>query len=474
MLTPFVPSARQRYARLLPPDSREVNEALLSAIAKLAGSMNTAIQANENSPIPAGYTYFGQFIDHDLSLDLTPLDKAGQLPPYLTTNQRTPWLDLGHLYGDGPESTTHWHLYDDDRASLRLGANNLPGNRSFDVPVDENGQAQLAEDRNNENLIVRQIHAMFLKLHNRAVQELSAQLPARERFEAARNRVRWQYQWLVRHDFLRRICQSTVYNRVIGDGTCPVDFQARGFSIPVEFAQAAFRFGHSMVRSQYVLNTDPPPPGAPPGLAPSLGVVNLDVLFAEPHRPGTLQPKWRVDWVRFLAPGGQQQGREPAVLIDTHLSDPLFHLPPEAIGSSGGNPSGGDTPSLPLRTLTRGTKTRLATGEQVAKAFGRSPLRTDFPQPGVWAALDDAGLTDNTPLWYYVLLEAQLEAEGRSLGTVGSSIVAAVIESSLRDDRNSFTNWHGAGWVPPPWKSPKGELIQVKTLLDVAKIVDLA
>lgn len=470
MLIPSYPSARQRYSRLLPPDPRKVGEELLSAVAKLAESMATAVQANENSPIPAGYTYFGQFIDHDLSLDLTPLDATGQLPPYLTTNDRTPWLDLGQIYGDGPDSTTHWHLYDDDRASFRLGNRNLPGNRSFDVPHDENGQPQLAEDRNNENLIVRQVHAMFLKLHNRAVQELCTQMSARERFEAARDRVLWQYQWLVRHDFLRRVCHPDVYDSVIGNGTRPIDFQTCGFSIPVEFSLAAFRFGHSMVRSQYVLNTDPPPLG----MGPQLGTVNLDVLFAEPHRPGTLQPKWRVDWVRFLAPGGQQQEREHAMLIDTHLSDPLFHLPPEAIGTPGGNPSGGGAPSLPLRTLTRGTKTKLATGEEVAKAFGRSPLLTDFPQSKAWAALDNSGLTGNTPLWYYVLLEAQMEAEGRSLGMVGSSIVAAVVESSLRDDPDSFLNRYVAGWVPPPWRGPKGEPITVRTLLDVAKIVDLA
>src|SRR5262249_45494161 len=60
----------------------------------------------ENRPIApsAGYTYLGQFIDHDLSLDLTPLGHAGDNTNSVEQiqNFRTPYLDLDQLYGGGP------------------------------------------------------------------------------------------------------------------------------------------------------------------------------------------------------------------------------------------------------------------------------------------------------------------------------------------------------------------------------------
>ena len=66
--------------------------------------------------------------------------------------------------------------------------------------------------------------------------------------------MQWQYQWLVRHDFLKQICQPDIYNAVVENGQCTIDWNTDGFSIPVEFSQAAFRFGHSMVRPDYTLN----------------------------------------------------------------------------------------------------------------------------------------------------------------------------------------------------------------------------
>ena len=81
--------------------------------------------------------------------------------------------------------------------------------------------------------------------------ELPVTLPSRERFDRARDRVRWQYQWLVRNWFLREICSWEVYKSVIVNGDRSIDWQAHGFAIPVEFSVAAMRFGHSMVRDAY-------------------------------------------------------------------------------------------------------------------------------------------------------------------------------------------------------------------------------
>ena len=57
--------------------------------------------AGDNPDIPGGFTYLGQFVDHDITLDLTPLDQQ-TADPLATQNFRTPALDLDSLYGPGP------------------------------------------------------------------------------------------------------------------------------------------------------------------------------------------------------------------------------------------------------------------------------------------------------------------------------------------------------------------------------------
>jgi heme peroxidase len=427
--------------------------------------MDKVIPAESDLTIPAGYTYFGQFIDHDLTRDDTPLNEAGAKPPCETENHRVPWLDLDNLYGDGPFCSKHGHLYATDGVSFRLGESLINGEQ-FDVPLDEKTKMpQLVDDRNNENVIVRQVHAMFLKLHNAAVKELPSKLPARERFERARDRVRWQYQWLIRHHFLKRVCEPKVYDDVITGGHRLINWES-AFSIPVEFSQAAFRFGHSMVRDSYVLNTEPTgTPGNPAG-------VSLAEIFAGAHAPGPLPPKLRVDWNRFLGGPTGGKGHEFAFLIDTSIAKPLFHLPPEGIRLFVKSLTRDEPEELPVRTLRRGAATGLPTGEQVEMKLGRALLRSST-EGAEWKVLDDLDLKGKTPLWYYILLEAELERGGVSLGTIGSRLVAELIEECLRQDPGSFLR-DGPDWFPPPWIGPQGRPIAVRTLLDLACVVGLA
>ncbi len=467
MITPYAPSPPQYYCRLFPADTRVVDENLLMAVRRLGETMRSQPGGNRSSPIPAGYTYFGQFVDHDLTWDPTPLADANPEVGRII-NQRTPRLDLDHIYGDGPGSTKDGSLYESDGASLRLGAVRLKNGQPFDVLLDENQNPLLADPRNSENLILRQVHAMFVRLHNLAVQELGAN----EDFEMARDRVRWQYQWLVRHDYLPRICAADVYAEVIRNGRLQIDFRACGFSIPVEFAQGAFRFGHSMVRSQYVLNTDADE-ALEPGESPILATVDLETIFAEAHRPGPLSPSRRVDWSRFLGVAQGRHRREFAMLIDTEIVGPLFQLPPERVFLFVRSMAATEISALPLRTLLRGAMTQLPTGENVAAALGLPPLRANSP-PEVWKPLDDAGLTDATPLWYYVLLEAQLQTGGQTLGRLGSILVANIIENALREDPNSFLNRNAVGWTPPPWTDQQGGSVTVGALHDVARLLNLA
>jgi hypothetical protein len=461
MSFPYIPSRWDRYSRLFPPSSTSFD---LDTMRELGCSMDKATSLTSDLRILAGHTYFGQFIDHDLTRDDTPLFDAGKKLPSETENHRTAWLDLDSVYGDGPLSEKHGHLYQEDDASFRLGDVLVKG-EPFDLPLGKHtATAQLVDDRNNENIIVRQVHVLFLKLHNAAVKELPTKLAARERFERARDRVRWQYQWLVRHDFLKQICKPKVYENVI-NGHRSIHWHGE-FSIPIEFSQAAFRFGHSLVRHIYVLNTEPT------GENGQTADVPLAEIFAAAHAPGPVKPRLRVDWDRFLGGPTGSKGYEFAFLVDTSIAQPLFHLPKESIRLFVQSLAPDEPPELPVRTLLRGAATRLPTGEEVEARFNLPSLRSCNPS-SAWKILDDLGLKGRTPLWYYVLLEAELEQKGGTLGTVGSLLVAGVIEENLRQDPRSFLQ-NGSTWTPQPWRGPIGKPITITRLYDLACVVGLA
>jgi hypothetical protein len=464
MIHPTVPSAPDRYCRLfapfddpLPP---EIRNEKLEQLAKSMKTLQSPIPfpAWKSKPVGAGYTYFGQFIDHDLTGDRTPLHVAGLMEPRDTENSRTCWLDLDNLYGHGPGCPMYGGLYKDE-IFFRLG-DPLVNGEAFDVPLTD-GRPHLADSRNNENIIVRQVHALFLKLHNLAVIELKGTTPGlrpRDLFAKAQERVRSQYQWLVRHDFLKKICNQTVYQDVIDNGNRRIEWPG-GFSIPVEFSQAAFRFGHSMVQAQYDLNR-------------TTRQVPLSDLFAEANK-GALDPKFAIDWNEFV------EGDQRSMRIDTGVVEPLFNLPDEDISLFVDSQSSHSTNALPLRTLIRGAANRLPTGQQVRDKLcpdadmGSPVVVPDHPYDP-WAILTKLEMERRVPLWYYILLEAEIDENGLCLGTVGSRLVLEVIEGSLLADPDSFLYRFGNGWVPPPWKRPDGSDFQIKTLLDVARLVGLA
>ena len=468
MIRPAVPSPPDRYSRLFPPlaetSAQKMNTDRLLA---LANSLRTP---GDQSPIPftilirhrppvAGLTYFGQFIDHDMTCNSTPLRDAGQCaPPYLV-NGRTPWLDLDHVYGDGPGSSRHGHLYQSDGASFRLGEPLFKG-EAFDVPIGTDDQPAIVDERNGENLIIRQIHAMFLKLHNLAVQKLPSAMPACERFDRARQRVRWLYQWLVRSYFLRELCDPAVYDAIVKDGDRRIDWETDGFSIPVEFAVAGMRFGHSLVRNSYKLNDIREEEGGS-------GDVTLAALFGANNR-GPLDPRFKIDWARFFT------SAERAMFIDTSIVEPLFHLPPEDVDLFVNAPPPHSTCALPYRTLLRGAALRLPSGQEVRKGFEIDFGIRETPEEyeaDPWRHLEAQELKEESPLWYYILLEAQLDQNGKRLGVVGSRLVAEVIEGSLLMDRESFLRKKPQGWRPEDWESANGETVRVETLLDVARLV---
>ena len=166
--------------------------------------------AGDNDNISAGFTYFGQFIDHDITFD--PASSLQQLnDPDALVDFRTPRLDLDSLYGRGPDDQPYMY----DGKKFRLGrplTENGTATNARDLPryndINDPNAAKLAligDKRNDENVIVSQLHAAMLQFHNKLVDQDSV-----ASFRDIQQQVRWHYQWIVVNDFLMKICGEEV------------------------------------------------------------------------------------------------------------------------------------------------------------------------------------------------------------------------------------------------------------------------
>jgi hypothetical protein len=223
--------------------------------------------SGRTSRVPAGYTYLGQLVDHDLTFDKTVVALGDQVSPADLPQGRSPTLDLDSLYGAGPTDPVSAEFYADDR-HLKVGKSvRTPPDRArvgFDLPragTQESGpnrrRALIPDHRNDENLAVAQHHLAMIRFHNRVVDTLDPGTPAHARFTRARRLVALHYQWMLRTDYLMRICDRTIVDDVFKNGRKAFEVGADPFSMPtmpVEFSVAAFRLGHSMIRRSYDWN----------------------------------------------------------------------------------------------------------------------------------------------------------------------------------------------------------------------------
>jgi hypothetical protein len=387
----------------------------------------------------AGFTFIGQFIDHDITLDTTPLDLQ-QADPDATVNFRTPRYDLDSVYARGP--TQDPQFYDPaDRDKLWLATN---VNGVLDVPRDGNGRAIIPERRNDENLIIVQFHKAVAQFHNRIVDYARAQgIRPEWVFETAHRLTRWHYQWAVIHDFLPRFVgdelvgpNGAVYKEVAGKPPVmnlnyyrPTNRDGRPF-MPVEFAVAAYRFGHSLIRPFYVLNDS--------GIVDIFGPAGGRNLNGGRPIPADLA----IQWKNILPVDPNFPARKPRK-IDTKLSIPLTNLPGSAV------PPPDPTVHLAVRNTLRGKHVGLSSGQQVAKAM-RVPVLSN----ATLGLTNDPGWGGEAPLWFYILKEAELPPyNGERLGPVGGRIMAEVLVGLLQRDPNSYL-YLDAAWKPVPPIAP--------------------
>ena len=483
---------------------------------------------DENPTVAAGYTYFGQFVDHDITFDPTPLSGEEE-DPLGMTDFRTPALDLDNVYGRGPGDQPY--MYED---GMRLRVGKATGNADAKVGT-KNDLFRIVDDipilgdkRNDENKIVSQIHGVIMAFHNKVVMDDAIMKKAGvklddpgARFAAARRLVQWHYQYVVLFDYLDRILEQGMVTEVLNEGGKPrlshyLSIAPDFAYMPVEFSGAAFRFGHSMVRPSYALNRlkgTQPAPTDPKDNSTARRIPTFIVVADMAHQtpaeqmhslngfPGPLPENYGIDWGYFLdgieanvgipvKPTGGDRVEVPqrSYRMDALLTDPLAILPEFQAEAKREHKDW--LMNLAFRNLKRGQMLNLPSGEAVAKLLDIERMKPDVvwgagssqlgkkPFPGdTKGDFDDTvaarkGVRDkaasmgqpldgNTPLWFYILREAEFYGVtnepdepgvmfgGQHLGPVGSRIVAETFIGMLTMDPNSILT-SGAPFTPEP------------------------
>lgn len=476
------------YGRMFPATEAPVTQDQEADLVRLGKAMRDSGVRNRPTP-DAGFTYFGQFIDHDLTQDTTMLG-ARDVEPHAVRNYRTPRLDLELIYGQGPTGSPH--LYEDG-VRLKIGRTapssdgRFPGGTLRDIGRRGDHTPLFADPddpRNLENLIVMQIHVLFMRFHNAAVDQCENKafenlpLPG-DVFRRAQQLVRWHYQYLVRQVFLYRIAFGNVVSAVLNQPKR--SWAESGSFIPSEFSMAAFRFGHSMVQEAYGVNAHH-------------HNVPLQGLMAHGDAPEPLREDWLFEWGRLFTGDllRTQADPIPSSVINTSIVEPLHHLPEYTKRQFSDKSEEPQPKQLPSRTLLRGARASLPSGQEVARQLVQEGLlaQTDVLDPdrltqGFPRTNDKSGdvlagcpwMLVRTPLYYYILKEAEaIDSKNYTLGPVGSRIVAEVINAVLRDDPQSYVMTDGLGpdWQPPAvwsFRGSGGSPQSIVSFRDVVKLI---
>jgi hypothetical protein len=397
-----------------------------------------------DTEIPSVYTYFGQFIVHDLTFDprsnirlfqedLESLQPLSNEEITALKNPRSGLLDLDSVYGPILDNDKCLAVPVRDDGTMRVdraGEGKVPGTdlpRGNEPPF----KARIGDPRNDENLVLSQLHLAFLRAHNVIVK-------AGADHDRAQAMLIRRYRRLVIEDYLPRfvdpddikwVSENKVFNP-------PAD----GYFMPLEFSAAAFRFGHALIRSKYHYN-------APRKLVELQELFTMKLLASYSH----ILTDWIIDWTDFL-PGGLNVGRNLA----PRLVEPLAEFLTKDISVPIGN---GQVKkpilSLAVVDLLRGYLFRLPQAQFVAERLDVTPLPADEIEKvaaDVSAdqvkALQESGFSSHTPLWYYILAEAAHAdlGNGRRLGPVGGRLLAAVLLEAERRSPDKLA--HEDGWDP--------------------------
>jgi hypothetical protein len=384
------------------------DEAFLQKLGTSCGTEVSRVSANgtDDASGAAGWTFVGQFIAHDVTADRSALVDRADIEAL--TNVRRQKLNLEFLYGSGP--TGEPYLYDaHDPAKLLIGLNEA--GQAVDLQRYAQGIAIIVDPRNDSHLLMAQMQVLYSKFHNRTVDWLREKGTAEQAiFTEAQRLVVWHYQWIITREFLPEVIGDGLTDALLAAGSRYYRPATDPF-IPLEFADAAYRYGHGQLRESYRVT----PGDAPVPLFPDL--VGFRAVPASRV----------VDWAGFF----DRPGRPPAQRakrIDGRLCRPIMHLPLALTGDVEVEAFH----SLGARDLQRGHAVGLPSGEAIARHIGATPLTREQ------TALGSMGWDQETPLWYYVLKESEVQRNGDRLGEVGGRIVGEVLVGLLDHDPGSF------------------------------------
>ncbi|TML07256.1 MAG: peroxidase [Actinobacteria bacterium] len=406
------PISGGRYRSLfedLPP--LRVDEEALHELGRPGGPCDLGVNPGDraDSHVAAVWPFFGQFIAHDITADRSPL--VHRADPARLRNARAPKANLEGLYGAGPVGMPYLYR-SDDPAKLLLSP------EGGDVPRNQEGIALIGDPRNDVHLFTSQMLVAFVNMHNRLVDRLREDGVAEpDIFDEARRATTWHYQHVILREFLPSLIGAQLTAELLATG--PQLYRIDGDPyIPFEFADAAYRYGHAQIRDRYQVNEH---------LGPC-------PVFPDLMGFGPVPPEHTVDWTLQIDVGGHSPAQR-SKRIDSRLPAPLIALPTQISGSEPGT----DYASLANRDLQRGQAVGLASGEAVADRLGVPALSAE--QVG----LAEHGWIGETPLWFYILKEADVLHDGERLGPVGGRIVGEVLIGIIDADPESLRS------VDPDW-----------------------
>ena len=432
-----VRSPGESYGRLFNLAPLLTHPSSLKKLGAQGGPMDGGSNANRTSSVDVGDVFFGQFIDHDITLDVaTSLSSTVDVSQL--QNTRSPSLDLDNIYGLGPEAQPYLYVSSGDFSGIKLltGADNPSATdlQKNDVVRSIGGRAIIGDPRNDENRVISQLQLAMIRFHNKVVDDLSPTFHGSELFEESRKLTTWHYQWVVIHDFLVKICGAAVVNEILGTGCKFYNADYGDSFIPVEFSVAAYRFGHSMIPQKIQIQKNE-------------SALELFGAFLGRGFEELSELKAVVDW-HELVETSEARVVQKAEKMDTKMATDLLKLPfinPPA------------EQSLATRNLLRGQGFLLPSGENIALAMERPQTEIDaVTQAASTIAGNDIDISTGTPLWFYLLTEAEAIGRettkgqfdvGEGLGPVGARIVAETLIGLIKLDSRSYLS-ENVNWEP--------------------------
>lgn len=400
----------------------------LRILANLMRDQNPRLPAAD-SRLYAGLTYLGQFIDHDITREKrTQLVNPSIVNVNNLVNERTSWFDLDSCFGENNEFLNQEGKFD-------IIINSLG---EEDLPRKPDSIANIGDPRNEENVIIAQLHLLFLKFYNKIFDDVKLKNPQMllpQLITESKKIFLWHYQIIVITQFLKDITgkyYSRLFDPITNEPIIHQSIKNLGARIPIEFSGAVYRFGHSIVRDGYYLNEQF-------DLFPLFDPVVPDLVGFRP-----MPTNQKIDWSMFF-PMPYTKGFQEWEAFDPFIVNSLFQLPVQVAGGE---------PILPLRTMIRGANVYgLPSGQDLARAMGIiedeilavskgnlvfQSLNGIAPQPDL--DLLNAKFGESTPLFYYILMEAWIYGGGQSLGPLGSAIVGGVILHLMILNQDSYLN----------------------------------